>query len=155
MNQGQKLLHHSTAISRPLHSAAPQSLLHRVMRIPSPEQLLILGAHLGAPKSKICEESENDTLRFPLSKKPLLDFLRPYKRTNQPISEKSFSPSTSSGQASGEKSGEGKRSASNFGVTSNRSRCGKNRALLRTPLLNPKIKGFLCGPSRQHLGMVP
>ncbi len=27
----------------------------------------------------ICEESENDTFRFPLSKKPRMDFLRPYQ----------------------------------------------------------------------------
>jgi hypothetical protein len=30
-------------------------------------------------KSLICEESENDIFRFPLSKKSRLDFLRPYQ----------------------------------------------------------------------------
>ncbi len=30
-------------------------------------------------KSVICEESENDIFRFPWSKKPWMDFLRPYK----------------------------------------------------------------------------
>jgi hypothetical protein len=30
-------------------------------------------------KSLICEESENDTFRFPWSKKFRLDFLRPYQ----------------------------------------------------------------------------
>ena len=40
----------------------------------------------GAPKSMtgnlqslICEESENDTFRFPWSKRPRMDFLRPYQ----------------------------------------------------------------------------
>ena len=31
-------------------------------------------------KSLICEESENDTFRFGWSKKPRMDFLRPYNR---------------------------------------------------------------------------
>jgi len=31
-------------------------------------------------KLLICEERENDTFRFPWSKKPLRDFLRPYHR---------------------------------------------------------------------------
>jgi len=30
-------------------------------------------------KSLICEESENDTFRFPWSKKPRMDFLLPYQ----------------------------------------------------------------------------
>jgi len=30
-------------------------------------------------KLLICKESENDTFRFPWSKKPLMDFLRPYQ----------------------------------------------------------------------------
>ncbi len=30
-------------------------------------------------KSLICKESENDTFRFPWSKKSRLDFLRPYQ----------------------------------------------------------------------------
>ncbi len=33
-------------------------------------------------KLLICEESENDIFRFPLSKKPKMDFLQPYKKTN-------------------------------------------------------------------------
>ena len=31
-------------------------------------------------KSLICEESENDTFRIPWSKKPIMDFLRPYQK---------------------------------------------------------------------------
>ncbi len=33
-------------------------------------------------KFLICKESENDTFRFPWSKKPRMDFLRPYHGCN-------------------------------------------------------------------------
>jgi hypothetical protein len=37
-------------------------------------------------KSLICEESENHTFRFPWSKKPLMDFLRPYQIDQEAMS---------------------------------------------------------------------
>ena len=40
-----------------------------------------MGAQINDLQRKllICEESENDTFRFPWSKKPRMDFLRPYQ----------------------------------------------------------------------------
>jgi len=38
-------------------------------------------------KSLICEESGNDAFRFPWSKKPRMDFLRPYQRLTPGILE--------------------------------------------------------------------
>ena len=35
-------------------------------------------------KSLICKESENHAFRFPRSKKPIADFLRPYQDSEQP-----------------------------------------------------------------------
>jgi hypothetical protein len=54
--------------------------------------LSMLGARINdlQRKSLICKESENDTFRFPWSKKPRMDFLRPYPDEDEVIMSDSY-----------------------------------------------------------------